>query len=330
MDLSCAFATSIDTPEHVAVAEDLGYTRAWLYDSPALYPDVWAMLALAADRTERIGLGPAVLVPSLRHPMVNAAAVATLAELAPGRVAVALGAGFTGRHVLGQRPMRWADVERYVEVLRALLRGEDAEWDGATIAMIHPDGFGAKRPIEVPVLIGGDGPKGWAVAKRLGDGLFSSPGSPLELDDVPTWRARLTFGTVLADGETPMDERVLDAAGHGLAVAYHGLYERGGAEAVDRLPAGAAWRARVEEADPARRHLLTHENHLVSLSEQDRIALRDGAPMLPSVTFTGTADDLRARAAQLEATGTTELVYQPAGPDIAGELTRMAEALGAG
>src|SRR4051794_25644988 len=139
--LSAAFATSMDTPEHVRIAESLGYERAWLYDSPALYPDVWVALALAAERTSTIGLGPAVLVPSLRHPMTNAAAIATLEALAPGRVAVALGAGFTGRYVLGQKPMRWADVRTYVSALRALLRGEDVEWEGATIRMIHPDGF---------------------------------------------------------------------------------------------------------------------------------------------------------------------------------------------
>ena len=51
----------------------LVYQRAWFYDTPQQSPDVWMMLALAAQRTERIGLGPGVLVPSLRHPMVNAA-----------------------------------------------------------------------------------------------------------------------------------------------------------------------------------------------------------------------------------------------------------------
>src|SRR3954463_3470855 len=73
MDISCAFATGLDTADHIALAEDLGYRRAWCYDSPGLYPDVWMVLARAAERTERIGLGPGVLVPSLRHPMTNAA-----------------------------------------------------------------------------------------------------------------------------------------------------------------------------------------------------------------------------------------------------------------
>ena len=46
-----------------------------------------------------------------------------------------------------------------------------------------------------------------------------------------------------------------------------------------------------------------------------------------AVTFTGTPDQLRARADQLAAAGVTELAYQPAGPDIPGELERMHAAL---
>ena len=60
-------------------------------------------LALAAQRTERIGVGPGVLVPSLRHPMVNAAATAALAAPAPGRVGVAFGTGSSGRRAMGYR-----------------------------------------------------------------------------------------------------------------------------------------------------------------------------------------------------------------------------------
>jgi 5,10-methylenetetrahydromethanopterin reductase len=131
---------------------------------------------------------------------------------------------------------------------------------------------------------------------------------------------------VLADDEAPTDPRVLDAAGHGLAVAYHAVYERSG-EGVDALPGGSVWRTAVESVDAARRHLATHENHLVSLTERDRAALADGAPLLTSLSFTGTAAQLRDRAAALEAAGVTELAYQPAGPDIPGELERIRDAL---
>ena len=148
LTLSAAFPPGRTTPDDVALAEQIGYARAWLYDSPALYHDVWMTLARCAERTGAIGLGPAVVVPSLRHPMVTAAAVATLVDLAPGRVAVAVGAGFTGRHVLGQRAMRWDDVRAYLVALRTLLRGDEAEWEGRPIRMIHPDGYGPPRPIE--------------------------------------------------------------------------------------------------------------------------------------------------------------------------------------
>src|SRR5262249_45058859 len=47
----------------------------FFFDSPALYPDVWVQLCRAAECTERIGLGPGVLIPSLRHRMTNATAI---------------------------------------------------------------------------------------------------------------------------------------------------------------------------------------------------------------------------------------------------------------
>jgi 5,10-methylenetetrahydromethanopterin reductase len=324
VDISCAFATSLNTPEHIRAAESLGYSRAWSYDSPALYPDVWVALSQAAERTERIGLGPAVLVPSLRHPMTNAAAIAGLWAMAPGRVAVAVGAGFTGRYTLGHKPLRWAYVESYVRTMRGLLRGETVEWEGAPIRMLHPAGFGAARPINVPILIGAAGPRGSAVAKAVGDGMFSAavPNTGAE-----GWHALLQFGTVLQDGEDVRSPRVRDAAGHGLAVAYHAMFERGGADAVKALPGGEEWLEAIEKLPVAERHLATHEGHLVHLSDRDRAALDRGADLLTSFTLTGTADALRERLAQFESAGVTEVVYQPAGDDIPGELDRFIQAV---
>jgi 5,10-methylenetetrahydromethanopterin reductase len=152
-------------------------------------------------------------VPSLRHPMVNAAAIAELVDQAPGRVAVAIGSGFTGRLTLGQRPMPWRQVAEYVRCLKALLAGETALWEGAKIRMLQLPGFGAERPIEVPILIGADGPKGLAVAAELGDGVFSAALPQPDAVGVTNWRALLSFGTVLDEGEDLNSPRVVDAAG---------------------------------------------------------------------------------------------------------------------
>ncbi|MCU1460267.1 MAG: flavin-dependent oxidoreductase, F420-dependent methylene-tetrahydromethanopterin reductase [Acidimicrobiales bacterium] len=321
MKLTCAFATGPDTPDHVAVAESLGYQRAWLYDSPALYPDVWMQLALAATRTSTIGLGPGVLVPSLRHPVTNAAAITTLERLAPGRVAVAIGSGFTGRLVLGQRPMRWSDVAIYVRCVRKLLRGEETEWDGRVVRI-------ADRPDrDVPIWIGADGPKGNAVADELGDGVICGgvpntaavkAGRPLSV---------LAFGTVLQPGEGLESDRVRDAAGHAMGVILHGAYERGGAEAVDGLPGGTVWREATEAVPESVRHLAIHEGHLTRANERDVLALDAGATSLLGLTLTGSPSEVAGKVDELEAAGMTEIAYQPAGPDIPGELRTFAAAL---
>jgi len=324
VDISCAFAPSLKTPDHVALAEQLGYRRAWLYDSPGLYPDVWMTLARAADRTSVIGLGPAVLVPSLRHPMVNAAAIAALVAQAPGRVAVAIGSGFTGRMVFGQRAMKWSDVGDYVRALQGLLRGEDVEWEGRTIRMLHLEGFGQARPVDVPWLVGASGPKGLALAKELGAGVFSA-GVAQQAE--AAWHAMLLFGTVLDDGEAPTDERAIEAGGPGLVVALHGTYEWGGAPAVDGFPGGPAWRAAVEALPERTRHLAVHEGHLVALNARDRAAIRELAPLMTSIGVSGTAKEVRDKVAALEAGGVTEVAYQPAGPDIPRELRAFIDAV---
>jgi 5,10-methylenetetrahydromethanopterin reductase len=326
MDISCAFATSSDTPAHVELAETLGYQRAWLYDSPALYPDVWMVLARCAERTSRIGLGPGVLVPSLRHPMVNAAAVGELVSLAPGRVAVAIGAGFTGRMAMGTKPMPWRRVAEYVRCLKALLAGETAEWEGAKIRMLQTPGFGAARPIEVPILIGADGPKGLAVAAELADGVFSAivPQADAAFVD---WRALLSFGTILDEGEDVSSPRVVDAAGPAAVVLYHGTYERAG-EAVDGLPGGRRWRDAIEVYPENERHLAIHEGHLVKANPRDEPYVAELVPLASSMALTGNAAEVAGKIAALGAQGVTELVYQPAGSDIERELRAFADAAG--
>ena len=310
------------------LAETLGYQHAWLYDSPALYPDVWMVLSRCAERTSRIGLGPGVLVPSLRHPMVNAAAIAELVDQAPGRVVVAVGSGFTGRMALGERPMPWRKVADYVRCLRALLAGETAEWEGTKIAMLHLPGFGAPRPIDVPILIGADGPKGLAVAAELGDGVFSAAVPQPDAAKVADWRALLCFGTVLDAGEELTSSRAIDAAGPAAVVLYHAMYERGGAAAVDTLPGGQSWREAIEAYPAGERHLAIHAGHLVKANPRDEPHVADLIPLASSMALTGTAGQIAEKIAGLAVQGVTEIVYQPAGSGIERELQMFASAAG--
>ncbi|MFG1648146.1 LLM class flavin-dependent oxidoreductase [Amycolatopsis sp. NPDC049252] len=326
MDVSCAFPTALGTPDHIALAEELGYTRAWVYDTPQQSTDVWMTLALAAGRTERIGLAPGVLVPSLRHPMVNAAATATLAALAPGRVAVSFGTGFTGRRAMGYRAITWSYMDAYIRAYRGLLRGDVVEWEGAQMQMLHPDGHAPARPIDVPVLIGALGPKGHRVAKELGDGLYVTLQLP-EFVNEYSWVPYLVWGTVLGEGEGTDTEHARQAAGPGWALAYHGAYEFGGAAAVRALPGGAEWMDVVERTPPERRHLAVHAGHCVDLGEADQAAWKAGGhTMLRDVTMSGTRAELRQRLDEVAARGVTEIVFQPCGPDIRAELEKFLDA----
>ena len=45
MKISAAFPPVPATPEHIGLAEKLGYSTAWVYDTPALQLDCWMTLA---------------------------------------------------------------------------------------------------------------------------------------------------------------------------------------------------------------------------------------------------------------------------------------------
>jgi 5,10-methylenetetrahydromethanopterin reductase len=318
--LSCGFAPSPRAPEYAALAEELGYERAWFYDSPALYGDVWVAIARTLDRTSRIGVGTAVLIPSLRHVVTTAAAIGSIEAQAPGRLVVALGTGFTGRCVLGQPALPWREVEDYVVQLRALLRGDEVAVDGRPCKLIHPEGFIAKRPIGTPLVLAANGPKGALVASRVGDGVMCAGVVPEGVRDA----RYLAFGTVMEEGETFASPRVLDAIGGAIAVVYHGTWEAAGA-GVDQLPGGAAWRQEIEHFPEASRHLHVHEGHCVAANEIDR---RHMSPDLGGTTFSGTPAQLRERLSGLEQQGIGELIYAPMGSDVPRELRAMREALG--
>ena len=323
LDISCAFPPVPDTPEHIALAERLGYRRAWVYDTPALQLDVWMTLALAAGRTRTIEVGTGVLIPSLRHVLATASAIATLVHLAPGRVNVGIGSGFTGRLAMGQRSNSWAFVAQYARQLRSLLAGQTVEVDGALTRMIHGPGQAPARPIRVPMIFGTRGPKGEAVARELGDGVFTV---------VPTpgfaWSALLTFGTVLEPGERFDAPRVIDAAGAGAAVLFHRAHDLPGSPGpgLAELPGGLAWRAAIEAVPARERHLHTHQGHLTYVNAVDRPVIT--GEVIRAYTFTGEAAALRARLGQLRAAGATEIAYQPAGPDVPRELTAFARMAG--
>ncbi len=323
MELGCLFAPTARTPEHIALAEALGYQRALVYDSPSFLADPWITLALAAARTSRIRLGVAAITPRLRHVVATAGALATLHVHAPGRVEAAIGSGFTAQLMLGKRPVPWAEVERYAVALRALLAGQEIRWDGALTGLKHGARTGITPPGPgIPLYIAAHGPRGYEIAARAGDGIVTNVshrgGNPLppDMSQVQV----LYYGTVLAPGEDYGDPRVLSAAGPYAAFQLH-LGELG--VAGDTAECAGFGKA-LGEVEEDRRHLELHRAHLIDLTELDRPFVT--GELVARTTGSGSPDQVRARLSGLAAEGTRGVLYGPMGDDIPGELRAFAEA----
>ncbi|MBK32314.1 MAG: LLM class F420-dependent oxidoreductase, partial [Chloroflexi bacterium] len=54
MDYGIGIPSYIDAWREVQAAEEAGFSHAWFYDSQLIYSDVWATMALAAEKTSKI------------------------------------------------------------------------------------------------------------------------------------------------------------------------------------------------------------------------------------------------------------------------------------
>ena len=122
-------------------AEEVGFTAAMCSDHFAPWNPkqghsgfAWSWLG-AAMATTSLPFG-AVNAPGQRyHPAIVAQAIATLGAMFPGRFWVALGSGEAmNEHVTGQKwprkPVRDARLRECVQIIRALLAGEEVSHDG--------------------------------------------------------------------------------------------------------------------------------------------------------------------------------------------------------
>jgi 5,10-methylenetetrahydromethanopterin reductase len=317
LELSCGLPPGPEFADLAALAERLGYARAWIFDSAPLWEDPFVHLALAARQTTRIGLGAAVLIPSQRSAMAMASGIATIARISGGRFRACFGTGATAQLTIGQRPLPLNVLAAYVTAVRQLLAGETASLDGKPARMLHASGLAADRPVHVPVWISAFGPRGTALAAALADGIIGPPH--------PTFpAATLVSGTVLDPGEDAGSARVKEAIGPWRVVGWHNAYAASGAEAVEAMPGGRAWREALETLAPQHeRHLLAFEGHVTHLTDRDRQLLEH----IDLKTMVSDEAGIRRQLARLADAGFREIIYTPSGPDVSRELRAFATAV---
>jgi 5,10-methylenetetrahydromethanopterin reductase len=169
--------------ERARLAEANGYSAVWMADE-RFYREVYSCLGQLAAHTSKVLLGPCVTDPFARHPALTAMAIATLDEISGGRAILGMGAGISGFAELGIDRRRPAQaIREAIELIRALLRGETADFRGEVVAFDHGRLSFAPLRSAISVYVASNGPLGQRVAAEIADGvIIEACGSPAEVD----------------------------------------------------------------------------------------------------------------------------------------------------
>ena len=295
MDFGLFIPAQADTWKMVKRAEELGFSRAWFYDTQMLTSELFVSMTAAAMHTSKIRLASGVMIPSNRIAPVAASGLATLNALAPGRIDWGLSTGSTARSTMGLSRVKQADMEEYIRVVQGLLAGDTLEWDfegkRRKIRFLDPDigAINIKDPI--PLHISAFGPRGRKLIAKLGAGWIDAPGNVAragaDIADVQAaWKeagrpaeslyaTASISGCVLKEGEDPGSERVKSIAGPHAMIMLHKLGEQQKGEFGRPIPPSLAhlvdryrevWLGyQPEDA----RYLSNHRGHLMYLRPEE-------------------------------------------------------------
>ena len=160
-------------PELMALIERIeaaGFDGAGIIDSQMISRDTFVILGQAAAHTTRLALFPAVTNPFTRHASVLASAIQTVEEMAPGRVKLIIGTGFTSAITIGRKAATLAEMRACISTVKGLLAGETIDWNGTPGRL----GFASGR--RIPVLMAASGPKALELAAEVADGVVVMAG----------------------------------------------------------------------------------------------------------------------------------------------------------
>lgn len=170
------FAPYSDALAFAKEAAAAGAKSLWMADHLGYREPIVSCLGFATGVPE-VRVIPTAVSPYLRHPMPTAMQMATLAEAAPGRVALALGTGnplFLGESGEAiEKPV--AVAREFVTALRALWSGEPVQQEAARFRL-----RGARMmftpPAPIPLYLAPMKPQMLALAGRIADGVVLSAG----------------------------------------------------------------------------------------------------------------------------------------------------------
>lgn len=162
----------------IKLAEELGIPGIWMPSLPAA-PDPLPVLAAAAVQTSKITLGSGVIVSYTRHPVALANEALVMAELAPGRFRLGIGASHD-YIVQGMYGIRFgkplAHLREYMAVLRGMLWHGSVHFEG-DYYQVHAEYPPFLPPPRIPIVLAAVRPKMFRLAGELSDGAMVSWGT---------------------------------------------------------------------------------------------------------------------------------------------------------
>ncbi len=302
LQFGVGFAASVPAAQVIDTAreaERLGYDVFWVTDSHLVVREAMVMLGAIAASTQRIRLGPGVSHLAGRHPSVIASAMATLEDLAPGRIRLGIGVGDSGPLNLGVPRSTLNDLETAILDIRAMISGRQTSNATRPLRLGY---VSEPRESPVPIYMAATGQRALQVAGRVADAALIS-GMP----DTFAGAIELVRAGEREAGRAPGSTRI--------------LFWGTACVAEDRQTARTAVRGGV-----ARRAMNTYRRNQAQLSEEDRTALArleeahhkgylwdsgytDLVPerWIDRFAVAGTPEDVRARLEAALAAGADEI-----------------------
>ena len=335
MDYGIAGIIGAESWKTVQRAEQLGFSHAWFYDSPMYVADIFVAMGAAAVKTSTIRLGMGVAVPSARIAPTLADGLASLNQLAPGRIDFGVGTGNTARSLMGVGPMKLADMREYMRVVRKLLDGKiveyDFEDDRRKIKFMHP--VSGLVNLEDPIHwhVSAMGPRSRQLTADMGTGwinfLTGTAGALADIADMrEKWQAAghaiddcyttaFTLGCVLGNNEPADSPRsMLQAGPHAALVLQHLINTKDridiGDHGAEEMSGTTAEYQKIYDGYTPEdtRYMQLYRGHLMWVLPEEKHLITD--EVIRQVSLTGTVEELRNRIRELRDAGYRQLTIQ--------------------
>ena len=159
-------------------AEGLGFSHTWTFDSHVLWQEPFVIYSRILAETENMVVGPMVTNPGTRDWTVLASLFATLNDMYDGRTICGMGRGDSALRYIGKKPTTLATVVEAMEVIKALVAGEEILYNDTKLSIpwIKDGGW------DLPMWVAGYGPKALATIGAHADGFILQLADPQVLE----------------------------------------------------------------------------------------------------------------------------------------------------